>query len=91
MEVDCLEVVNLWNSRYHTRSVVAPLLLEIGNLSASFISFSIQHVSRSSNFLAHLCAKRGCSLLVTESWMGAEPPFLVSSLMADCARCAFVE
>ena len=30
METDCLEVVNLWKTRSSSRSVVAPILLEIG-------------------------------------------------------------
>lgn len=29
METDCLEVVNLWNTRCNSYSVVAPILLEI--------------------------------------------------------------
>lgn len=91
MEMDCKEVVDLWNTRHNSRSVVAPILLEIGDLSTSFSSFTIQHVSRSSNLPAHLCAKRACSLQVTEAWTDNVPSFLVSSLMADCARCAFVE
>ena len=39
MEVDCLEVVNLWDSRVVSRSVVAPILLEIEGLALSFTSF----------------------------------------------------
>ena len=36
MEVDCLELVTLWNTRHNSRSIVAPLLLEIGELSTHF-------------------------------------------------------
>ena len=90
METDCLEVVNLWNSRRNSRAVVAPILLDIGELAFSFHSFSIQHVNRSSNLPAHLSAKRACSLMVTESWVESEPPFLVASLLADCPRNAFI-
>lgn len=32
MEMDCLEIVDLWDTRHNSRSVVAPLLLEIGDL-----------------------------------------------------------
>ena len=46
IEVDCLEAVNLWSSRYNTRAIVAPILDEIGELSSSFTSFSIKHVRR---------------------------------------------
>uniref|UniRef100_A0A453JHS9 RNase H type-1 domain-containing protein n=1 Tax=Aegilops tauschii subsp. strangulata TaxID=200361 RepID=A0A453JHS9_AEGTS len=91
METDCLEIVNLWNTRHNSLSVVAPLLLEIGELASSFSSFVIQHVIRSANVPAHLYAKYACTLLVTESWTGSRPSFLLTSLMADDARSSFVE
>ena len=91
METDCLEAVNLWNSRYTDCSVIAPILLEIGELAPSFMSFSIQHVIRTANGPAHLCAKRGLTLTVTESDLDSTPSFLISSLLADCSANAFVE
>ena len=81
VETGCLEVVNLWNSRLTDRSVIAPILAEVGELSLSFFSFVIQHVSRPANGPAHLCAKRACTLSVTESWLDKTPSFLVSSLL----------
>lgn len=91
METDCLTLVNLWNTRHNDRSVVAPILAEIGELSSSFLVFVIQHVTRSANLPAHLCAKRACMLMVTDSWLDSVPSFLISSLIADCSRTAFVE
>ena len=41
MEVDCLELVTLWTTRHNYRSIVALLLLEIGELSVHFFSFII--------------------------------------------------
>jgi ribonuclease HI len=90
METDCLEVVNLWNTRHDSRSIVAPLLVEVGELALSFDSFVIQHVMRTSNYPAHLCAKRASTLRVTESWMDETPSFLISSLLADCPANAFI-
>jgi hypothetical protein len=90
METDCLEAVQLWNTRHSYRSVVAPILLEIGELASSFISFSIQHVLRTANFPAHLCAKRASTLVVAESWLVETLSFLISSLLADCSENAFV-
>ena len=90
-ETDCLEVVNLWASREASRSVIAPLLNEIGELVYIFQYFSVQHVIRSANLPAHLCAKHACSREETESWFDSTPSFLVSSLLADCSRNAFVE
>ena len=83
MEVDCLEVVNLWDSRAVSRSVVAPILQEIEGLASSFISFVIKHVMRSANIPAHLCARHACGLEVTGCWMKLPPSFLVASIIAD--------
>ena len=91
MEVDCLELVKYWQSRHNSRSIVAPLFLEIGELCTTFSSFDIQHVNRGANVPAHLCAKRACTLNVTESWLDETPSFLVTSLLADCTECAFMK
>ena len=90
MEVDCLELVMLWKTRHNSRSVVAPILLEIGELSHSFVLFDVQHVNRSANLPAHLCAKHACTLNVTDCWLEDTPSFLVTSLLADCPGNAFV-
>ena len=91
MEMDCSEVANLWTTRHDSRSVVAPILLEIGELSGSFTFFDIRHIVRSANGPAHICAKQACTIDVTESWIKSTPSFLISSLLADCSANAFVE
>ncbi|KAI4971708.1 hypothetical protein ZWY2020_002622 [Hordeum vulgare] len=91
METDCLEAVNVWNSRHTDRSVAAPILTEIGELALSFTSFYIQHVIRSANGHVHLCAKRSGTLNVTDNWLDSTPSFLISSLLADCSANGFVE
>ena len=84
IEVDCVEVVNLWNLRRDSRSIVAPILDYVGEISATFSSFSIKHVKREANKAADCCAKRACNLLVSECWLDNCAPFLGSSLQADC-------
>ena len=91
METDCQELVQLWNTRHNSRSIVAPILDEIGELAFDFSFFEIQHVTRSANLPAHLCAKRACTLNVTDCWLDETPSFLVSSLLADCRDNSFVE
>jgi hypothetical protein len=91
METDCLEVVNLWNTRHESRSIVAPLLQEIGELVLSFLSFSVQHVMRSANHSAHLCAKLACTLMVTSNWIDYTPDFLIVSLLADRSGSVLAE
>ena len=71
--------------------MVAPILLEIGELVPSFISFCIQHVSRSANTSAHLCAKRASTLEATDCWLDQPPGLLVTSLLADSAGAVCVE
>lgn len=90
MEVNCMELVTLWNTRHNSCSIVAPLLLKIGELSSIFSTFTVQHVGRSANIPAHFCAKHACMLNVTESWLDETPSFLVSSLLADCSKNAFI-
>ena len=84
MEVDCLELVDLWKSRSNTRSVAAPILNELEEISAIFASLSVTHVSREANIPAHQCARLASTLDGTESWLDVSPEFLVSSLRADC-------
>jgi hypothetical protein len=79
-EVDCLEVVHLWDSRAVSRSVVAPILLDIEGLALNFISFVIQHVNRTANTSAHLCAKQACTQDDTDCWMDLVPSFLTISI-----------
>ena len=91
METDHLEDVNLWKSSHNSFSIVAPILLDIGELAATFTSFDIIHVSRSANVHAHLCAKRAWTLMVTASWLEIVPSFLITSLLADDSRSALIE
>mgnify|MGYP005823466651 CR=1 FL=1 len=81
--------MTLWNSRHNSRSNVAYLLDEIGELSTYFTSFDVCHVSRSANLPAHLCTKRACAPDVTDSWLDDTPIFLVTSLLADSSMNAF--
>ena len=88
LEVDCLEVCDLWNSRHGSRSIVAPILDDVGTISASFNSFSIIHVKREANKSADLCAKLACNLPGSDIWL---PQFLVNSLLADCNSMSFIQ
>ena len=90
-ETDNLEIVNLWNLRHSDRAVVAPILSEIREHVPSFKSFVIQHVGRSANVSAHLCAKQASTLDVTDCWLESSPSFLVTSLTTDFAGAVNVE
>lgn len=91
IETDSLEVVNLWKSRRISRSVIAPLLLDIEELAATLVSFDVVHVRRHANVPAHLSAQQACTKEATECWMGSPPGFLVTSLMADMAGASSYE
>ena len=67
IKIDCLEVMELWKNLHNSFSVVAPLLSEIGEPVVVFSFFDIHHVIRSVNYPSHLCAKRACTLSMTES------------------------
>ena len=72
--------------RINSRSIVAPILEEIGELVVGFVSFSIQHVRRTANVPAHLCARRASTMDGTDSWLISSPSFLILSLLEDCNR-----
>ena len=91
MEVDCLDVVDQWIKHQDSRSIIAPILVEIEELARGFKSFLIQHVMRLSNNSAHLCAKAACTLEVSECWMSSPPSFLVSSILEDCEGTVMME
>jgi hypothetical protein len=62
---------------------VAPILQELGELVVSFNSFIFQHVPRSANNSAHLCAMLACTLTVSSGWLDCIPDFLLVSIQAD--------
>jgi hypothetical protein len=71
--------------------VVASIIQEIGELILSFFSFTIQHVMRSANYSAHLCAKHASTLVVTSSWLDCTLDFLIVSLLADSSGAVLAE
>ncbi|KAI4980920.1 hypothetical protein ZWY2020_021405 [Hordeum vulgare] len=89
METNSLEVTNLWATLHDSRSVVDPIMLEIGELSASFNSFVICHNVRSTNGPAYIYPKHACTIDMTKSWIDSTHSFLISSLSADCSANAF--
>ena len=46
---DCLELVQLWNSPQFSRTIIAPILLEIEGLALTFLYFDVQHIMRPAN------------------------------------------
>jgi hypothetical protein len=57
LEIDCLELINLWKKRDAQRSAIGPVLEEINALSLAFHSFSFYFVNRTCNKIAHVLAK----------------------------------
>jgi hypothetical protein len=68
---------------------VTPIIQDIGESSLKFTSFVTQHVSRSANHSAHLCAKLACTPDGTHSWL--IPDFLVVNVLADRSGAFIVE
>ena len=54
-EVDCLELMNMWNNPLGERSVIKPILDEISELSVVFISFSVIFACREYSWPSGLC------------------------------------
>jgi hypothetical protein len=60
-EVDCFELVRIWKMGKDDRSVISPILDDIWEISLSFVSFSISLERRTTNNVAHICAKNACT------------------------------
>ena len=82
-------------------TILAHIMLQIGALGNISSFFVIQHVNRSANLAAHLCANRACCTLnVAESWLDETPRFLlifcgvprflVTSVLADRPKNAYI-
>ena len=84
VESDAQEVVKLWRDRNQNRSVIAPILQEIEELSGSLQSFQLNFVGREANEGAHLCAKQATSTRRRCLWINYVPSFLVVCLQNDC-------
>jgi hypothetical protein len=75
MEVDCLQVVNIHDSRVIWRSIVAPVLLQNEGLVSTFNFFST--------------CKASFTWEETFGWMDLAPSFPKSSLEADYVGAMF--
>jgi ribonuclease HI len=84
METDCAGAVAKLKAQEMDRSVHGPLVEEIKALLGDFEDFSISHVRRSSNVVAHVLAREGCLNKCNSAWFDAEPDF-VSDLLAQDA------
>jgi hypothetical protein len=82
LETDCQVLINLWEKRQHQNSEVAPLLLQIEDLSRSLADFSFTFSSRSCNMLAHECAKLVSRSNLVEEWL-VPPPSLWGIISSD--------
>jgi hypothetical protein len=83
LETDSLELVNLWHSHEKHRSEVHQIIQDIWVMSSVFSSFSVHHIKRARNLVAHTCAsKASCNCAIV--WEGSPPSFLLRQLMADC-------
>ena len=68
LEIDCLQLVQLWNKKDVHRSIVDPVLKEIDELRLAFQDFSFSYVSRLCNKVAHTLARQVSSVHRSETW-----------------------
>ena len=58
VETDSSVVVKLWNDRAQGRSEIAPILLEIEDITRNMEVFHLRFIGREANEGAHLCSKQ---------------------------------
>jgi ribonuclease HI len=83
LESDCAGAVAKLKAQEVDRSVHGPLVKEIKALLGDFEVFSISHVRRSSNTVAHVLAREGCLNKCNSVWLDAEPDFVTDLLAQD--------
>lgn len=80
LETDCLELVQLWENRSSQRSIIAPVLRAMEELSLAFNSFVFSHVNRKCNQVAHALTRQVTS--TNRSGMWHITPACISDLLA---------
>lgn len=60
------------------------ILEDMEAMKTPLASFSVEHVRRSGNSVAHLCAKYASSSRSSLLWQDEPPSFLLPSLLCDC-------
>jgi hypothetical protein len=83
-ETDCQQLVALWGGRNTCRSVIAPVIMEISELSVCFQDFSLNYVSGLCNKVAHELARQ-VSGSGTVVWHEA-PSCIHSLLETECTH-----
>lgn len=84
-EIDCLEMVLLWEKLGTQRSAITSILHDVREISRSFDGFSLVYASRTCNRVAHTCARRVSKECWVVQWQ-LSPPALVNLLADDCNR-----
>lgn len=83
IEMDCQELVALWNSRTSNRCAIIPVLNQIQELSRHSTHFVFAHVRREANMAAHYSANFA---LISNSecmWSHDVPNFLSQCIQHD--------
>jgi ribonuclease HI len=85
VETDCLSAVTKIKGVDKDRSGHGPLVEAIKDQLKGFSDYSVNHVRRSGNGLAHSLAKEGCENKCNRSWVEVPPYFIVDLLASECA------
>jgi ribonuclease HI len=79
---DCLSLVNRVNALQQDRSIIGPVIQDIRNAAASFLSCYFRHVGRGLNYAANYLAKSSFSS-VCSVWRGVVPDCIRETLCND--------
>ena len=85
LETDCAGAVSKVMGKEMDRSVHGPLVEEIKSLLKGFDVFSVNHVRRTCNVVAHRLAKEGCENNVCNTWLGCPPGWLMDLVALDAS------
>jgi hypothetical protein len=68
IEIDCLQMVQLWNKVETSHSIIDPILWEIDELRLAFQEFYLSFISRNCNKVEHSLDKEVSILHRSETW-----------------------
>ena len=84
LEVDNSVLKNMLHDPDAGRSSIGSLCLDIIELSKNFVDFRVAWVSRSANYVAHVCAQKVSSSARSLFWVDEIPDWLALLAAKDC-------
>ena len=85
LELDSVSTVTKLNWVGRDCSIHGPLAEDIKALLRIFTDYSVRHVRRACNEVAHKLEKDGCVNNLCNTWLDVPPGYIVNLVASECA------